>query len=78
MLSATQEDSMRKLCDLVGYYMNYYKSAETEVTFTYKGNKIDYGPSGEIRYITFPKFKTVISNEDSSIQYFLLEIYSDS
>lgn len=73
MLSATQEDSMRKLCDLVGYYMNYYKSAETEVTFTYKGNKIDYGPSGEIRYITFPKFKTVISNEDSSIQYFLLE-----
>ena len=27
MLSATQEESMRKLCDMMGYDMKYYQSA---------------------------------------------------
>ena len=31
--SATQEDSVRKLCEQRGYNMSYYQSATTSVTF---------------------------------------------
>lgn len=32
MPSAAQEESMRKLCNMLGYSMKYYQSAETTVT----------------------------------------------
>ena len=32
MPSAAQEESMRKLCAMLGYSMKYYQSAETTVT----------------------------------------------
>lgn len=32
MPSAAQEESMRKLCSMLGYSMKYYQSAETTVT----------------------------------------------
>ena len=41
MPSVTQEDSMRKLCDLLGYNMKYYQSATTDVTISYKGNLLN-------------------------------------
>ena len=35
MPTAAQEDSMRKLCDMLGYNMKYYRSAVTDVTIKY-------------------------------------------
>ena len=35
MPTAAQEDSMRKLCDMLGYTMKYYRSAETKVNIKY-------------------------------------------
>ena len=35
MLSATQESSMRKLCDMLGYAMKYFVAPETKLTLTY-------------------------------------------
>ena len=37
MPSATQQDSMRKLCELAGYNIKYYQSAETEATIGWSG-----------------------------------------
>lgn len=74
MPSATQESSMRKLCDMMGYYMNYYTSASTYVTFTYKGSALDITNDDEnVKYIQMPKFQTVVSNDDNSLQYVLWE-----
>ena len=39
MPSCTREDSMRKLCDLRGYEMKYYRSATTPITFMFQGSK---------------------------------------
>lgn len=36
MPSAAQEESMKKLCDMLGYTMKYYRSATTNVKITYK------------------------------------------
>lgn len=38
--TAAQEESVRKLCDLLGYNIKYYQSAETEATFKYSGNTV--------------------------------------
>ena len=37
MPSAAQEESMRKLCEMMGYNIKYYQSAVTKVRFTYTG-----------------------------------------
>lgn len=37
MPSVTQEENMRKLCDMMGYNVGYYRSATTDVSFTYLG-----------------------------------------
>ncbi len=37
MPSATQEESMRKLCEMVGYNMKYYQSAETDILIKWIG-----------------------------------------
>lgn len=74
MPSATQESSMRKLCDMMGYYMNYYTSATTYATFTYKGSALNItNEDRNTKYITLPKYQTVISNEDNSLQYVVWE-----
>ena len=39
MPSATQEESMRKICDMLGYTMKYYRSAMTDVKISYVGNE---------------------------------------
>ena len=39
MPSATQEESMRKLCEMLGYNIKYYRSATTDVTVSYIGTK---------------------------------------
>ena len=39
MPSATQETSMRNLCEMNGYYPKYYRAAETTITLMYTGSK---------------------------------------
>lgn len=70
MPTAAQEDSMRKLCDMLGYSIKYYRSAETSVTIKY------YNASPEDAELTaleegllLPKF-TTITNSDQDISYF--------
>ena len=73
MPSATQEDSMRKLCDMMGYEMKYYNSATTDVTFTYYGQTDDNGADKlEDKSFTLDKFTTV-SSENGDINYLTLD-----
>lgn len=70
MPTAAQEDSMRKLCDMLGYNVKYYRSAETTVTVKYYNND----PSEEEEKaigggLWIPKF-TVITNSDQDVSYF--------
>lgn len=67
MLSATQATSMRELCEMMGYPMKYYVSAETKVTFMYSKSTDDSEilPSDTI-YI--PMF-TVVSSLNDDIKY---------
>lgn len=70
MPTAAQEDSMRKLCDMLGYSIKYYRSAETTVDIKYynadastdEKTALDSG-------LAIPKF-TAITNGDQDINYF--------
>ena len=68
MPTAAQEDSMRKLTEMLGYNMKYYRSAETEVTIKYHSTSEE---EDEILAgsLLIPKF-TVITNSDGDITYF--------
>ena len=74
MPTAAQEDSMRKLCDMLGYNMKYYRSAEVDVKIKYHNSDpsdeeaIAMAAPGQL----IPKF-TVITNSDQDISYFTLE-----
>lgn len=65
MPTAAQEDSMRKLCDMLGYSIKYYRSAETDVTIRY--HKLEDDEADGVWEI--PKF-TVITNDDQDVSYF--------
>lgn len=67
MISATQESSMRKLCDMMGYYMNYYIAPEVDITIMYTNEDIETKGS-----FTLPALKTVLtSSEDDTISFVL-------
>lgn len=70
MPSVTQEDSMRKLCDLLGYNMKYYQSATTDVTISYKGTLLN--DDSKVYTFTLPKF-TQIKNSSADISYTTLK-----
>jgi len=57
MVSCTQESSMRKLCDMLGYLMKYYVAPTTTITMTYVG-ELD-AP------ITFNRLGTVFTSTDT-------------
>ncbi len=63
MPTAAQMESMRKLCELVGYDIKYYQSAETKVRITYTGEE-DLPNVG----LALPKF-TTITNADKDITF---------
>ena len=70
MPTAAQEDSMRKLCDMLGYNIKYYRSAETTVTFKYHNSEPSEDEENAINAgLLIPKF-TVITNGDQDINYF--------
>ncbi|MBR5480396.1 MAG: hypothetical protein IKU85_01675 [Bacteroidaceae bacterium] len=70
MPTAAQEESMRKLCDMLGYNVKYYRSAETTVTFKYYNAEPTTDEEEAIRAgLYIPKF-TVLTNSDQDINYF--------
>jgi hypothetical protein len=71
MPSATQESSMRKLSEMNGYEMEYYKSAMVDVTFMYKGRMSD--GSGNTMTISLPAYDTVITGVEGISTYVLLD-----
>ena len=79
MPTAAQDESMKRLCDMMGYSIGYYQSATTDVIIRYLGNVVDISdenterlPDGNnednITGLLIPAF-TAISNEDKSIYY---------
>ena len=74
MPSATQEDSMRKLTEMMGYDMKHYQSATGKVTITYKSSN-DTPLKDFAEGIYFPKFIN-LKNEDEDINYVTLEDFT--
>lgn len=73
MPTAAQMESMRKLCELVGYDIKYYQSAETRVRISYTGNTTDRSEDNDEKLpipsgLTIPKF-TTITNADKDITF---------
>ena len=72
--SATQEQSMRKLCDMMGYNMKYYNSATTNVSFMWTTDTLAAENQPNPQWtITLPKFTTVITNDAKDINFVLTE-----
>lgn len=71
MPSAAQEESMRKLTEMLGYDMKYYQSATTEVKITYNNNSEE--PIGGV--LSIDKF-TNLKDIDDSINYVTLDALS--
>ena len=74
MPSAAQEESMRRLCDMLGYSMKYYQSATTDVTIYYDGEQSDWESDtvSGVTNLILPIF-TQIKNIDGDIIYTTLE-----
>ncbi len=68
MPTAAQMESMRKLCELVGYDIKYYQSAETKVIIKYTGNTDDAEEKLPDTGLAIPKF-TTITNADKDITF---------
>lgn len=71
MPTAAQTESMKRLCDMLGYHMGYYESATTDVTVRYTGNTSTAKDNTERlpeSGLTIPAF-TVFHNEDKTIYY---------
>lgn len=73
MPTAAQMESMRKLCELVGYDIKYYQSAETKVKIKYTGNTSDRSEDNDEKLpepggLAIPKF-TTITNADKDITF---------
>ena len=72
MPTAAQEDSMRKLCEMLGYNIKYYRSAQTSVNIKYYNSDPSEAEATAInKGLYIPKF-TVITNSDKDINYFTI------
>lgn len=70
MPSAAQMESMRALCEMMGYNIKYYRSATSEITMKYIGDAETQ--FAEINEITLPMF-SAISNLDKDVNYVTVE-----
>lgn len=70
MPTAAQMESMRKLCELVGYDIKYYQSAETTARISYTGNTTDRDSDEYLpdTGLAIPKF-TTLTNADKDITF---------
>ena len=77
MPSATQESSMDKLCNMVGYNRHYYRSATTAVSVMYVGDPYYTDPTDGVVYkissIPLEPFTTVFTTIDGSSKYTLID-----
>ena len=73
MTSATQEDSMRKLCDMMGYDMKYLQAAVVDTSFMYTGTELNGQDYDDGSYIKIPAFTTTISDDTGDNNYVLLK-----
>lgn len=70
MPTAAQAESMRKLCEMLGYSVKYYQSAQTDVVIKYhNSDPEDEEVAALTKGLQIPKF-TVITNGDQDINYF--------
>ena len=68
MPTAAQEESMRKLTEMLGYSMKYYRSATTDVTISYA--KTESAPlTGPVHIDRF----TTIKDADDTVNYVTLK-----
>lgn len=74
MPSATQEESMRKLTEMLGYSMKYYQAATCSVSFSFKETE-EHSLSDYADGIWFPRFLN-LTNEDEDINYVTLESFN--
>ena len=73
MPSATQQESMRKLTEMMGYTMKYYRAANCKVSISYKDdNDVSLSTLGAIY---FPKFIN-IKNEEEDVNYVTIEDFT--
>lgn len=73
MPSATQQESMRKLTEMMGYTMKYYRAANCKVSISYKdSNDVSLSKLGAIY---FPKFIN-IKNEEEDVNYVTIEDFT--
>lgn len=72
--SATQEDSFRKICEMLGYEIKYYNSAETTVAVMWTGEELPEEGKLDLKEpsINLPPFKTVLTNEAKDVSYVLI------
>lgn len=70
MPSATQEESMRKLCEMMGYNMKYYQSAVADVSFMWIGDHLSDSSNGNSIHID--KW-TELTDDSGEIVYTLTE-----
>jgi hypothetical protein len=68
MPSATQETSMRNLCEINGYFPRYFRSATTDISFMYTGDKLD----GIEDSFKLSALETTITDVDGLTTYTLL------
>lgn len=68
MPTAAQEESMRKLCDMMGYNLKYYHSATTTARVQYTADQQEKPLTSDVR-LAIPKFTTLM-NADKDITYF--------
>lgn len=73
MPSASQQESMRKLTEMMGYSMKYYRAANCKVSISYKDNN-DVSLS-TLNTIYFPKFIN-IKNEEEDVNYVTIEDFT--
>ena len=67
MPSAAQEESMRKLCEMMGYNIKYYQSAAVDVTMSFTNSEKTLPDTG----LVIPQFLT-ITNADKDISYVVI------
>lgn len=78
IVSATQETSMRRLTEMLGYNMKYYRSATTKIGFRYLGDLDTGDETGDISsYDSFyiKAFDTTFKTDDDTVYTLLEDIY---
>ena len=65
--SATQESSVRELCETNGYSPRYYRAATTKISVMYAGEMT------ASQTFTFPAYDTVFTDAESTIKYTLIK-----